>query len=153
MPQLFRSTLHKVDCNLPLAQVSLPPNPETLSLSHLTLMMIVMELPALRPNLSSPRSLRASIRSSRATRLRRLRPSRTPRPFKRLTPRISSLRPTSRLTAFSNLVLPMLISYRMSMRITPKKLLLLTRPMMKMLPESQSRPLLLQLATKKPRMI
>ena len=89
----------------------------------------------------------------RATLSLKLRHSPPLRPFKRLIPRISFLRPMPRLQAFFNLVAPVLTTSRKSMKIQPKRLQPLIKPTMPMLLKSQSNPLLLLLATKRSRMI
>ena len=77
----------------------------------------VKVIPTLRPNLSSLKSLKASIRSTRATQSRKQRHSLPRRVFKRLIPRISFLRPMLRLKAFFNLDPPILTTSEISMKI------------------------------------
>ena len=119
--------------------------------------LALMGPPTLRPNLSSLKSKTASIRSVRTTQLQGLRLSSIPRPFKRLTPRISSLRPTSRLKTFLKKARPKVQStlapYTMSLMIRLMRFMPLMLLMTQTLQTSPSRPLLLKLATRLSRII
>ena len=93
------------------------PKLTTVNFSLSDLRVKVIQLPTLRPNLSSLKSLKASIRSTRATQSRKQRHSLPRRVFKRLIPRISFLRPMLRLKAFFNLDPPILTTSEISMKI------------------------------------